>query len=59
MKTVKKGRPSASEADYYRRKAKDEEHAADTAETAEAKQFHLETAKAYHGMADAAEKDGR
>jgi hypothetical protein len=59
MKTVKKGQPSTTEADYYRRKAKDEEHAADTAETVEAKQFHLETAKAYHVMADEAEKGGR
>lgn len=59
MKTVKKGRPSTSEAEYYRRKAQAAEHAADTAETDEAKQFNLETAKAYYQMADEAEKDGR
>jgi hypothetical protein len=59
MKTVKEGRPRTSEAYYYRRKARDAEHAADTAETAEAKQFNLESAKAYHAMADDAEKAGR
>jgi hypothetical protein len=52
-------RPGMSEAAHYRRKAKDAEHAAEIAETAEAKQFHLESAKAYHQMADDAEKAGR
>ena len=52
-------RPSMSEADYYRRKAKNAEHAAEAAESDESKQFHLETAKAYHAMADDAEKAGR
>jgi hypothetical protein len=47
------------EADYYRRKAKDAEHAAEMAETKETKQFNLETAKAYHAMADDAEKARR
>jgi hypothetical protein len=56
MKSVKKGQPSTNEAEYYRRKAKAAEHAAETAETDEAKQFNLETAKAYYLMADEAEK---
>ena len=59
MRTMQKDRPSMSEADYYRRKAKDAEHAAEAAETDESKQFYLETAKAYHAMADDAEKAGR
>jgi len=59
LRTVKKGLPSTSEGDYYRRKAKDAERAAETAETAEAKQFYVETAKNYHLMADDAEKDRR
>jgi hypothetical protein len=53
-----KDRPSMSEADYYRRKAMDAEHAAEMAETNEAKQFYFETAKAYHAMAYDAEKAG-
>jgi hypothetical protein len=56
---MQKDRPSMSEADYYRRKAKDAEHAAEAAETDESKQFYLETAKACHAMADDAEKTGR
>lgn len=39
MKTSKKGWPSASETDEYRRRAKDAEHAAEMAKTAEAKDF--------------------
>jgi hypothetical protein len=56
---MEKDQPSMSEAVSYRRKAKDAEHAAETAESDESKQFYLETAKAYHAMADAAEKEGR
>ncbi len=59
MKTSEKGRPSANEADEYRRKAKDAEHAAETAETAEAKEFYLAMAKNYHELADSAEKERR
>jgi hypothetical protein len=57
--TLKKGPSGTSEADHFRRKAKDAEHAAEIAESDEAKQFYLETAKAYHAMADQAEKEGR
>ncbi len=56
MKILKEDQRSTSEADYYRRKAKDAEHAAELAETEEAKQFYLETAKAFYTMADHAEK---
>jgi hypothetical protein len=59
MKTSKKRWPSASEADEYRRKAKDAERAAEMAESAEAKQFYLEIAKNYYEMADGAERDKR
>lgn len=51
--------PSKSaEAGYYRRKARDAERAAETAETAEAKQFYLEMAKSFHEAADSAERNG-
>jgi len=53
MKTQKRKRPSTrDEADYYRQKAKDADHAAETAETAEAKQFYLKIAKNYYLMAE-------
>jgi len=59
MKTPEKKRPSGSEADQYRRKARNAEHAAEMAETAEAKQFYLEVAKNYYEMANRATKNGR
>jgi hypothetical protein len=58
MKTSEKGRPSPNEAEEYRRKAKDAEHAAETAESAEAKEFYLAMAKNYHELASKAEKGG-
>jgi hypothetical protein len=59
MKTPKTGRSTASEADDYRRRARDAEHAAEMAQTAEAKQFYLEIAKQCYEIADRAEKSGR
>jgi hypothetical protein len=59
MKTPKKGRSTGSEADDYRRRARDAEHAAELAETAEAKQFYLEVAKQWYEIADRAEDSGR
>ena len=55
MKTPKNRRPS--EADNYRRKARDAERAAETTESVEAKEFYLEMAKHYYAMADRAEKN--
>jgi hypothetical protein len=55
MKTSKNTRQS--EADDYRRKARDAERAAETTESAEAKEFYLEMAKHYYEMADRAEKN--
>jgi hypothetical protein len=49
----------ASEADEYRRKARDAERSAETAETAEAKEYYLEIAKNYYGLAESAERGGR
>jgi hypothetical protein len=58
MKTRKKESSSGREdADYYRRKAEDADRAAETAGTAEAKQFYQETAKNYYLMADSAHSD--
>jgi hypothetical protein len=55
MKAPKKGWSGGREnADYYRRKAEDADRAAETAETAEAKQFYQETAKNFYLMADSA-----
>ena len=59
MKTPKKERPTSSEADDYRRRAREAEIAAEMAETAEAKNFHLEIAKQLHEIADSAEEAGR
>jgi hypothetical protein len=59
MKTAKKGRPATSEAGDCRQKARDAEHAAEMAETAEAKQFYLEMAKQWYEIADRAEETGR
>jgi hypothetical protein len=59
MKIPKKGQPAASKADDYRRRARDAEHAAETAETAEAKQFYLEMAKQWYEIADRAEETAR
>ena len=59
MNTSKKQWPGTSEADEYRRKAKDAERAAEMAESAEAKEFYLEMAKNYYEMADGAERDKR
>ena len=42
-------------ADYYRRKAEDADREADTANTAEAKQFYQEIAKHCYLMADSAD----
>ena len=42
------------DAGHYRRKAEDADRAAETAETAEAKQFYQEMAKNYYLMADGA-----
>lgn len=58
MKTRKKEWSSGREdADYYRLKAEIADRAAETAETAEAKQFYQETAKHYYLMADSAHSD--
>jgi hypothetical protein len=60
MQTLKKRWSSArEEADYYRRKARSAERAAEAAETTEARQFYLELAKSYYVMADDAERDDR
>lgn len=55
MKTKKKEWSSGrNEGEHYRRKAEDADRAAETAGTAEAKQFYQETAKNYYVMADSA-----
>jgi hypothetical protein len=59
METPKKERSTASEADDCRRRARDAEHAAEMAQTAEAKQFHLEIAKQWYEIADRAKETGR
>jgi hypothetical protein len=59
MKTPKKERPTLSEADDYRRRARQAETAAEMAETAEAKHFYLEIAKQWYETADRAEEPGR
>jgi hypothetical protein len=59
MNTPKKGLPRLSEADDCRQRARDAERAAERAETAEAKQFHLEIAKHWYEMADRAEESGQ
>jgi hypothetical protein len=58
-KRAKKGKPSASEADECRRKAKDAEYAAETAQSAEAKDFFLQVAMDYYRLASSLEEDGR
>lgn len=57
MMAPKQERPSASEAGYYRRKARDADRAAETAETDEAKQFYMELAKTFYEMAARAEQN--
>ena len=59
MMNQKEGWPSEGEASHYRRKARNAEHAAEAADTAEAKQFYLEVAKNYYEMADRVEKNGQ
>lgn len=59
MKTAKKGRLTASEAADCRQRARDAEHAAEMAETAEAKQFYVEMAKQWYEIADRAEETGQ
>ncbi len=49
----------ASEADQYRRKARDAERSAETAESEEAKEYYLEIAKNYYELAENAERDRR
>jgi hypothetical protein len=49
----------SEEVGYYRRKAKDAERAAESAETGEARQFFMELAKNFHEAADRAERDAR
>jgi hypothetical protein len=56
MKTPKQGRPSESAAEDCRQKARDAERAADAAQTAEDKQYHLEIAKHWWELADRVEK---
>jgi hypothetical protein len=58
MKIPKSALPTRTEADRYRRKARKAEHSAETAQSAEAKQFYLEVAKNYHELADRAERKG-
>lgn len=58
MKTPKKALPSKTEADRYRRKARNAEHEAETAQSAEAKQFYIEVAKNFHNMANRAVRNG-
>ena len=55
MKTPKQGRPSESAIEDCRRKARDAERAADAAQTAEDKQYHLEIAKHWWELADRVE----
>jgi hypothetical protein len=59
MKTTKKGWPSSTEADDYRRRARDAERAAEASESPEARQFYLELAKQCYEMADSAERNER
>jgi hypothetical protein len=59
MNTPKKERQTASGADDYRRRAKEAEHEAEMAQTAEARQFYLEIAKQWYEVADRAEQTGR
>lgn len=49
----------ASEGDEYRRKARDAERSAETAATAEAKEYYLEIAKNYYELAEYAERGRR
>ena len=56
MKTPKQGRPSESAAEDCRQKARDAERAANAAQTAEDKQYHLEIAKHWWELADRVEK---
>jgi len=49
----------ASEADAYRRKARDAERSAEAAESEEAKEYYLEIAKNYYELAETAERDSR
>jgi len=59
MKTPKKGRLPASDAEEYRRRAREAEHAAEMAGSDEAKQFYLEIAKQCYEIADRAEQKGQ
>jgi hypothetical protein len=56
MKTPMQSRSSESAAEECRRKARDAERAANAAQTAEDKQYHLEVAMHWWELADRAKK---
>jgi len=55
MQAPKQFQPGKSAAEDCRRRARDAERAADAAQTAEDKQYHLEIAKHWWELADRAE----